>query len=104
MNQAELPLELLENLSISDDVPSPSPIALPVTAPSRKTIDYRHIVHLTANALGEPRPERVIHHPALVKMVAVAQVDFYHAVMSIMMEATQGPLYQDHYTLHDLYS
>ena len=79
-------------------------IELPPTAPSRKTIDYRHVVHLLANALGEPRPERVIHHPALGKMISVAQVDFNHAVMSIMIEATQGPLHQEHYTLHDLYS
>jgi hypothetical protein len=97
-------LQLLEGLTISDIAPPPKPVELPTIAPPRKPIDYRHIIHLAANALSEPRPERIIHHPALAKIVAVAQVDFNQAVMGIMMEATQGPLYQEHYTLHDLYS
>jgi hypothetical protein len=77
---------------------------LPTTAPPRKIIHYRHIIHLASNAMLEPRPERIVYHPLFERVIRVSGVDFNNAVMSVLMEVTQGRLGQEHYTLHDLYT
>ena len=103
-----MPVQEFENLNLSKTPTSSEENQqndqLPLTAPPRKIIHYRHIIHLASNAMREPRPERIVYHPLFERVVRVSGVDFNNAVMSVLMEGTQGRLGQEHYTLHDLYT